>query len=278
MTVYSTETQLKDIAHYLTAYMKIPYFQDDAIPGQIMEKIISLVRNGEQLNTYDYVDVIMPGRKNDRPKKKKDGKKMRSEEQPDWRQQFGWSIKSTKEGTPLTWKRAKIKNSELLIKASNTAQGLHALGNAIIDFCNAHAAESIAKFQLDAIGYARLIMHPDGTVTYFEKELCTREYPSIFKRDDYVWSWSVPKETTKKEQLSALHGVNKNTEKKAFAWHGRGENQLHFSGEDEWWPTIAKPTAPEQINFSADGHAMAFKLPELKVDWDALVHFLNTSS
>jgi len=44
MAVYSSkEEELEKIANYLLAYMKIPYFQDDSIPGKIMEKIISLV-------------------------------------------------------------------------------------------------------------------------------------------------------------------------------------------------------------------------------------------
>lgn len=254
MTVYSSRAELESIAHYLTAYMKIPYFQDDAIPGQIMEKIISLVRGASQLATYDYVDVVREG-------------------------QYGWSVKSTKEDTPLTWKRAKIENSDALIKASEIdANGLKVLGDAIIDFCNKHAEESIEKYHLDEIGYARLIMFQDGTAVYFEKLLCTKQSPIIFNKNDYSWNWSVQKQTKKKEQLSALHGTNIRSGKKAFAWHGRGENQLHFSGEGDWWPTVSKPSIDGQINFSADGHAMAFKLPESKVDWDALVNFLNEES
>jgi len=100
MTVYSTREQLIKIAHYLTAYMQIPYFQDDTIPGKVMEKIISLVRDGEQLTTYDYVDVCIRGK-------------------------VGWQVKSTKSSTPLTWKRAKIAHSAALIKESETgADGL----------------------------------------------------------------------------------------------------------------------------------------------------------
>ena len=47
MTIFSTPEQLEKIAEYLTAYMKIPFFQDDTIPGKIMEKIISLVHELE---------------------------------------------------------------------------------------------------------------------------------------------------------------------------------------------------------------------------------------
>lgn len=100
MTIYSTKDELAKIAHYLTAYMRIPYFQDDTIPGKVMEKIISLVRGGEQLATYDYVDVCISGK-------------------------VGWQVKSTKNDTPLTWKRAKIANSEALIKEpENEGAGL----------------------------------------------------------------------------------------------------------------------------------------------------------
>lgn len=254
MKIYSTPDQLKKIAHYLTAYMRIPYFQDDTIPGKIMEKIVSLVHGGEQLATYDYVDVCIPGK-------------------------VGWQVKSTKDNTPLTWKRAKIANSDALIKESEKGEpGLRKLGNAIIDFCNSHAEESIKLYKLDEIGYSRLIMFGDGTALYFERLICTKETPQIFASGDYEWHWSTPKNTIKKEQLPALHGIHKATGRKAFAWHGKGENQLHFSGEKDWWPEIEMPTKVGEINFSRDGHAMAFKLPSEKVSWDDLTSFLNKSN
>ena len=119
MTIYSTKEQLTKIAYYLTAYMRIPYFQDDTIPGKVMEKIISLVHGGEQLATYDYVDVCINGK-------------------------VGWQVKSTKDKTPLTWKRAKIANSTALIKESKNGKAkLKILGDTIIDFCNNHADKSI---------------------------------------------------------------------------------------------------------------------------------------
>lgn len=254
MTIYSTKTQLTQIVHYLTAYMRIPYFQDDTIPGKVMEKIISRVHGGEQLSTYDYVDVCINGK-------------------------VGWQVKSTKDDTPLTWKRAKIANSGQLIKASeNDAESLKKLGDAIIDFCNSHASESIDHYALNEIGYSRLIMFSDNSAIYFERLVCTKETPVIFDRNDYVWHWSTPKQTTKKEQLPALHGIHKKTQKKAFAWHGRGENQLHFSGEKEWWPEITMPTKVGEINYSTDSHAIAFKLPTEKVSWDELTSFLNTGN
>ena len=201
MSVYSTKEELETIANYLLAYMKIPYFQDDSIPGKIMEKIISLVHDAKQLATYDYVDVVKKGH-------------------------HGWSIKSTKDSTPLTWKRAKIANRNHLIAESlKSDEGLKKLGDTIIKFCNDHAEESIKKFNLKQIGYARLVMFEDDTAIYFEKILCEESDPIIFSKDDYSWSWSTQKKSGKKEQLSALHGKCIHTNKKIFAWHGQGENR-----------------------------------------------------
>ena len=250
MTIYSNKEELEKIAHYLIAYMKIPYFQDDTIPGKIMEKIISMVHSAKQLTTYDYVDVVLEGK-------------------------VGWQVKSTKKKSPLTWKRAKLANQAALIKNSeNSEKGRQDLGGAIIDFCNTHAKHSLDKYQLDEIGLARLIMFKDNTAIYFEKQLCTKTKPEIFLKEDYIWKWSIEKPAGEKEQLTALHGTNVKTNKKAFAWHGRGENQLHFSGEGSWWPDIQKPTKVGEINFSNDGHAIAFKLSTEKVDWDKLTDFL----
>lgn len=254
MTIYSNKKQLKEIADYLTAYMRIPYFQEDTIPGKIMEKIISIVHGGEQLATYDYVDVCKKGR-------------------------IGWQVKSTKEDTPLTWKRAKIANSSrLIIESERNPTGLKKLGDAIIEFCNDHAKESILNYNLEEIGYSRLIMFDDCSAIYFERLICTKSNPQIFNKDNYTWRWSIPKNTTKKEQLPALHGTDLLSNKKAFAWHGRGENQLHFSGEKDWWPALDRPSQPGIINYSKDGHAIAFKLPQDKVPWENLVEFINESN
>jgi hypothetical protein len=253
MTIYSTKDELEKIAHYLIAYMRIPYFQDDTIPGKVMEKIISLVRGGIQLPTYDYVDVCIPGK-------------------------VGWQVKSTKVDTPLTWKRAKIPNSRTLIIESEEAAKTKELGDAIIDFCNLHAFSSISTYDLKEIGYSRLIMFKDNYAVYFERLLCTKEKANLFNKDDYEWRWSNQKKTTKKEQLHAFHGYNKETGKKAFAWHGKGENQLHFSGESEWWPKVSKPLNIGEFQFSEDLHAIALKLPTEaeKVSWDELTTFLNS--
>jgi hypothetical protein len=255
MKIYSSKNEMIQIVEYLTAYMKIPYFQDDNIPGKVMEKILSLVRGGDQLATYDYVDVCVEN-------------------------SVGWQVKSTKSDTPLTWKRAKIANSEQLIaKSEENDEGLVILGNAIIDLCNNHAAESIEKYKLEEIGYSRLIIFPDNTAIYFERLICTKDSPEIFDKSSYTWKWSPRKSTKKKEQLSALHGLDKSN-KKVFSWHGRGENQLHFSGESDWWPRINRPIQLGEINFSCENHAVAFKLPVEadKVSWDNLTRFLNDSN
>lgn len=251
MGLFSTESEMRQIAEYIRSYVRIPFFDSDAISGKAVEKIIGIVKGGEVLNTYDYVDVVRRG-------------------------ETGWQVKSTKAGTPLTWKRAKIANSEKLIGASTTDAGLAALGKAILDFCNDHAKESIETYDLDEIGYCRLIVNPDNSVHYFERALCTRQNPSIFNPDEFTWNWSAPKKTRAKEQLSALHGYGPGGTKD-FAWHGKGENQLHFSGESSWWPELKKPTNTKDILFSEDGHAISFLLPAEKVEWKDLLDFLKAS-
>jgi|AOMQ01.1.fsa_nt_gi hypothetical protein len=256
MTVYSTKEQLIAIATYLSAYMRIPYFQDDTIPGQVMEKIVSLVHNKAiQLKTYDYVDVYLP-------------------------ENVGWQVKSTKCSTPITWKRAKIANSNKIIAESDNDQAVcKRLGDLIIDFCNNHAKESLSKYLLQEIGFSRLILFDDRTAIYYERLLIDRiNNINIFDKNNYDWHWSVPKIASKKEQLQALHGTDNTTGKKAFAWHGRGENQLHFSGERDWWPEVVKPSIVGQINFSEDCHAIAFKLPPDKLPWKKIVGFLASES
>jgi len=225
MGIFSTNGQLDLIRKILSHYIRLP-FSGQTIPGAIMEGILAHIRAGKVLNTYDFVDVIKPADK------------------------VGWQVKSTKASTPVTWKRAKIPNAPELIKNSrNNAQGLQDLGDAIINFCNEHARQSLDIYDLDEIGYSRLVINPGGNVTYFERILCTRENPHVFEAGDFEWVWSKPKKTTKKEQLQALHGIHKASNKKWWAWHGLGENQLHFSGESAWWPD------------NDDDHTTAFKFP-----------------
>jgi hypothetical protein len=236
--MFSTSEELRAITRILQNYARLP-FSTVHIPGAVMEGVLGHVRRGAVLRTYDFVDVI--NRANG----------------------VGWQVKSTLAQTPVTWKRAKIPDSlELIAASEKSGRGLQALGNSIIGFCNLHAEESIRLYKLNQIGYARLIIHEDGRAVYFERVLCTRDDPRIFRPEEFSWRWSVPKITTKKEQLSALHGIHKPTGKKWFAWHGRGENQLHFSGEGSWWPQ------------SNDPHAIAFRLP-LESDRLSLEAFIN---
>ncbi len=215
----------------------------NTIPGAFLEAVLAHVRGGDVLSTYDYVDVLHAGGR------------------------VGWSIKSTKASTPVTWKRAKIGNKNELIAASRASeQGAQELGNAIMAFCNAHAVASLDRYALDAIGYARLILFDDGTIRYFERVLCTREKPQIFAPEDFSWKWSKQKTSTNaKERLSALHGFHRETGVRWWAWHGLGENQLHFTGERNWWP-------------DDDDHAITFSMPAEadKLSFDRLLQMLDT--
>jgi hypothetical protein len=221
--IFSSAVQLQKIANIIEHYTRLPV-STDAVPGGFLEAALAHVRGAKVMATYDYVDVV------------------------DVAAKVAWSVKSTKAATPMTWKRAKIPNKDKLISASyKTEEGLQALGNAILSFCNKHARESIRLYDLTAIGYARLIVHKDQTATYFERLLCTADAPEIFDPSEFQWKWSVEKATTKKEQKSALHG-----------WHKP-------SGKD-WWPP--------------DGdHAITFSLPAptSKLTFERLIELLETA-
>ena len=233
MTVppFSTSEQVDFIKRALISYMRLPFFSG-AIPGGVMESIFAFVREGKVLATYDFVDVI-------------DGR-------------VGWQVKSTKAETPVTWKRAKIADAEELISQSfKSKRGLQELGDAIIDFCNDHASASMDRYSLEQIRYARLVLHRrEGRVDYFERLLCTKVDPRVFRKEEFSWGWSTPKRVQKKEQLRSLVGIKKQSGEKWFAWHGLGENQLHFSGERAWWPK-----EPERI--------YSFELPraDARLSW-----------
>lgn len=217
MSIFSTPGQLDEMRQMLVNYVRLP-FSSDSIPGALTESALAHVRGGEVLRTYDFVDVISTETRR------------------------GWQVKSTKAGTPVTWKRAKIPNAQEMIAESRKSDAaLKALGEAVIRFCNDHALASMEKYNLDEIGYSRLIVHKDGRVTYFEHLLCSQKFPEIFDPNEFTWRWSTPKKTSGKEQLPALHGVKTNTRRKWWAWHGLGENQLHFSGESVWWPATNDP-------------------------------------
>jgi len=239
--LFSNPKELEMIARIIRLYTRLPV-SDEVIPGAFLEAALAHVRRAKVLRTYDYIDVYSPGA------------------------QVGWSIKSTMAETPITWKRAKIENKRTLIEASHgSPEALQHLGDTIIHFCNKHAEQSLEKYELNELGYARLILFPDRSVVYFERSLCTRGKPQIFDQTEFRWTWSVEKNTKGKEQLSALHGWHIPTNKRWWAWHGLGENQLHFTGERSWWPS---PT---------DAHAIRFSLPptETKLSFDMLLGILE---
>lgn len=224
--IFSSPEQITKLADVLSKYIRLP-FSTDTIPGAVLEGALAFVRDADVLKTYDFVDVI-----------KRDSR-------------IGWQVKSTKASTPVTWKRAKIPNQEELMESSfHSEEACQILGNTIIDFCNRHAEASLNFYDLTEIGYSRLVVFENSKVLYFERLLCTRENPRIFNPLDFEWHWSTPKRTVKKEQLPALHAYHKESGKKWFAWHGLGENQLHFSGEKNWW-------LPEESS-----HAIAFDFPK----------------
>jgi hypothetical protein len=240
--VFSSPEQLSKLADVLSKYIRLP-FSTETIPGAVLEGALAFVRDAEVLKTYDFVDMI--------------NRKSR----------VGWQIKSTKADTPVTWKRAKIPNQEELTKNSfNSEEARQILGNTIIEFCNEHAEASLKLYDLSEIGYSRLIIFNSGRVLYFEKLLCTKENPQIFNPNDFEWHWSTAKKTVKKEQLPAFHAYHKESGKKWFAWHGLGENQLHFSGEKNWW-----------LN-ADDSHAVAFDFPKAdeRIELEKFIELLAT--
>ncbi|MDR2685209.1 MAG: hypothetical protein LBB23_00350 [Rickettsiales bacterium] len=160
--IKSSPEQIKRITSILTKCLRLPFY-DENVPGALLEYVFAQVRAAKVLNTYDFVDVI------------------------DKKNKIGWQVKSTKNTTPVTWKRAKIPNSDMLINASfKSDKGLQNLGDAIIDFCNSHAVESMKKYDLDYIGYVRLILFKNK-VLYFERKLCDKKNPVVFDKSKYVW-------------------------------------------------------------------------------------------
>ncbi len=63
-----------------------------------------------------------------------------------------------------------------------------------------------------------------------------------------------------------MHGYHKESSKKWFAWHGLGENQLHFSGEKNWWLT------------ADNSHAVAFTFPKSdeRIELEKFIELLAT--
>ena len=222
MPLYSTPTQLLELSDLVRNFLRLP-FGFRSVPGNLLEALVEVTRGSgtERLRTYDFVDVIN-----------------RSEK-------IGWQIKSLDADTPVTWIRGKLPGKQSLIEASfESEEARQALGDTILNYCNDHARASMEKYGLEQIGYIRLINY--GTrFCYFERALIDTENPILFRPAEYNWLWSEPKVTKKKEQLPALHGTHLPTGVKHFAWHGQGENQLHFNGEKAWWPAADYPYSRE---------------------------------
>ena len=222
---------LSKIESLVQVMLRVP-FLPQSLPGGILEGILAHVYSGTRLCTYDFVDVV-------------------AEES-----RVGWQVKSTRVGTPVTWMRVKLPNKTSLINASQKGNdGVRELGDTIISYCNHAALESIEKYQLTTLRYARLVDHENGNLTYFERDLPIDGM--LFDPKDFTWAWSKEKKTTKKEQLPALHGTHKATGETWFAWHGHGENQLHFKGERHWWPLSSEKTRRDFFRLDE-----AFKLDE----------------
>jgi hypothetical protein len=239
-SIFSNVPQMRQLQLMVTNYLRLP-FATDTIPGSLLEAILGYIHDAEVLKTYDFVDVVSVPQK------------------------VGWQVKSTKSSTPVTWIRGKIPRASSLVEASRKdEEGIQLLGNAIINFCNEKVVNSFEKYALEQIGYARLVLFPNNTIMYYERLLVTRDHPQLFNPADYIWKWSVQKENTKKEQLPAFIGIHRETQTKHFAWHGLGENQLHFYGESAWWPP------------SNDIHRLDFKTPDdsQKVNFEKLAEWL----
>lgn len=212
--------RLVQVAELVTAMLRLPFFR--SLPGDVLEEILAYISAGLRTGTYDFVDVISK------------------------KEQIGWQVKCTKATTPVTWKRAKIPNKEAMIAASNkNPDDAQRLGDAIMEFCNAHALKSAEKYNLQRLVYSRLVDFTDGRLMYFERALPLNG--RLFEPRDFRWRWSEQKKSLKKEQLSALHGIHVPSGKAWFAWHGLSENQLHFKGERAWWPP---PGSSNRIDFT----------------------------
>lgn len=203
------------IESLIQAMLRVPFFK--SLPGAILEEILAHVYGGSRTGTYDFADVVA-----------KDSR-------------VGWQVKSTRIDTPVTWKRVKLPDKMSLITASQkSSSGVKDLGDAIIAYCNRAARESVEKYKLTTLRYARLVDYMDGRLMYFERDLSIDGL--LFNPADFMWVWSETKKATRKEQLSAFHGIHKATGQAWFAWHGLGENQLHFKGERHWWPSSRSET------------------------------------
>ena len=225
--LFSSAEELNNLSKLIRGYLCLP-FAGGLLPGSFIEKAIARTRDATVLSTYDFVDVL----------KAEAG--------------IGWQVKCTKESTPVTWKRAKIPNGAALIEdAQQSDEKTQELGQAILDFCNQHAYDSLERYHIDAIGYCRVIVRSND-ILYFEREIMSRSDPQVFRPVEFRWEWSETRTSSGKELLPALNGVNKLTGKKWFAAHVLGENQLHFSGERAWWPDAGDSQSSRVISLPSE--------------------------
>ena len=164
-SLLSSRVELESICSAVRTCLRLPFFDQGAnVPGALLEAVIGEVRESEVLATYDFVDVIRREAK------------------------VGWQVKSTKDTTPVTWKRAKIPDRDRMIHESEgSPTGLQALGDAILTFCNDHARESLERYGLDAIGFSRLV-RSENAIFYYERELCNQDDHRVFAPEDFEWT------------------------------------------------------------------------------------------
>ncbi len=239
-SLISDVATLKRIAELITRYHQLPFSPANSIPGSVMEATLGIARGpeAEVLRTYDFVDVI------------------------DRKNHFGWQVKSTKLATPVTWKRAKIENAgQKRTDARKSPAAAQEVGNEIIAFCNKHARESLDRYDLNEIGYARLVVNPNNTATYFERPLVTMASLVLFHPENFTWEWSEARTNANKDQQPSLAAYDQKRVR-WFSWYS--ENQLHFNNEKAWWPALGDP------------NRIDFNLPTTKIKLEELMGWLES--
>jgi hypothetical protein len=191
-----------------------------------------------RLGRYDFIDVLSLGGR------------------------YGLQVKSGKIQSPLTWQRAKVRDSGGRREASKMFEtAAQELGGQILDYINKHMQKDLDRHSVDEIGYARLVIHKKRAF-YFERHLISREDPLLFTPERFTWRWSEDRVTkSEKEQKGSLGGYDASGVR-WFSWHS--ENQLHFDNERTWWPTEGDP------------HRIDFTLDQPKIDFETLVTLLES--
>ncbi len=233
-SLFSSDAQLDRLATLIRGYLRLP-FSNGLLPGRFVESAVAWVKGGRVLPTYDFVDVVCD------------------------ESRIGWQVKCALVSTTVTWKRVKLPNATALIESSqNSVSETQELGRRIIDFCNQHAINSLEQYGLSAIGYCRAVVRK-ADVLYFEREIISQSDPYVFDPASFRWEWSQLTGSTAKEMLPALHGIDERTGEKWFKAHILGENQLHFSGERNWWPHDNEELPSTTITIPARGEMMDFE-------------------